>query len=318
MKYGILLCILCLLLAGTASAISVNPVVAGRTIQPGAVVSVPVISTAPITFDSSVHGATVYLDGNLLGSDEAHSKTPVTDNEVPAGDHTATFRLAGYKDFVMNFHVDAGRPQTMYAQLQQSFNVAVRQDMTPVALVTTTPPTLRVTIRPVTMITTATQTFMTNPTIKPDARVSTASNLVRQAGGGQGSRDENGKLDISDDISGFAKGDGEVSEETPVITHIEFVDTFLGNIFGGLFGQSVPKPPVNTSFTGPTIPPGTSFVFDAYWVAPVIDHGATIYIGEERLNVTHALNQAAGTNPAAVPPAGFDDKVPSLTRIGWF
>ena len=71
MKYGILGFIICLLLVGMVSAISVNPAIASKTIQPGSVVSVPVHNTAVITFDSSVHGATVYLDGNLLGADDS-------------------------------------------------------------------------------------------------------------------------------------------------------------------------------------------------------------------------------------------------------
>ena len=309
MKYGILGCILLLLLLiGTASAAPINPAIAGRTIQPGAVVSVPVISTAAITFDSSVHGATVYLDGSLLGADEAHSKTPVTDNEVPAGDHTATFRLAGYKDSVASFHVEAGKPQTIYAQLQQSLSVAARQD-----IITLSPRVSlqaeSVTIRPVNI--TTLPTFMTTPPVdKTVARLSPGTTILQQVG-----TQDTGKGDEGRDLP-----EGQlvpVAAVQPVQTSTGFFESVFGSIFGGLFGAA-PKPPMGGNLTGPTIPPGSTFVFDAYWVAPVIDHGATIYIGEERLNVTHALNQAVGTNPAAAPSAGYDDAVPTLTRIGWF
>ena len=311
MKYGILGCIICLLLVGMVSAISVNPAIASKTIQPGSVVSVPVHNTAVITFDSSVHGATVYLDGNLLGADTAHSVTPVTDNEVTAGDHTATFQLAGYQDSVMNFHVDAGKSQTMYAQLQKSFGVAARQN------ITTLSPRVSlqvqdITFSPVTITTTATPTFMTTaPVGTVAARLSPGTTILQQVGGG---------LDSGTGDQGRDLPEGQlppVVAAPPVQTNTGFFESIFGSIFGGLFGAA-PKPPVGGNLTGPTIPPGTSFALDAYWVAPVIDHGATIYIGEERLNVTHALNQAVGTNPAMAPPAGYDDGVPSLTRIGWW
>ena len=46
----------------------------------------------------------------------------------------------------------------------------------------------------------------------------------------------------------------------------------------------------------------------------VINQGATIFIGEEGLNVTHALNQAfyQGTGTCQ------NNSVPSLTVIGWW
>jgi hypothetical protein len=52
---------------------------------------------------------------------------------------------------------------------------------------------------------------------------------------------------------------------------------------------------------------------DSYTIAPVIDQGATVYIGEMDLNVTHALNQARGT----VTPED-NESVPTLTTIGWW
>ncbi len=356
MKFGILVCILCLFLAGTASAISVNPVIAGRTIQPGAVVSVPVINTAAITFDSSVHGATVWLDGNLVGSDEAHSKTPVTENEVTAGDHTATFKLDGYQDSVMNFHVEAGRSQTMYAQLSPSINMAlVRQDIAR----DVTLQAQRITLHPVTITTTATATPTPAPsTITCPAGYSCMSLAKAREDYGAGNYTQYSSTPcgfdktapgavisevciapagktvlrvpiraniVQQDIGGQEAGKGgggpnppieplpPVAEAPPAITHIGIIDSFLGNIFGGIFGHSVPKPPLNVTMVGPTIPPGQTFLVDSYTVAPVIDKGATIYIGEERLNVTHALNQARGTTTDAA-----NNAVPALTTIGWW
>ena len=50
-----------------------------------------------------------------------------------------------------------------------------------------------------------------------------------------------------------------------------------------------------------------------YTVAPTIDKGATIFIGEQGLNVTHALNQARGTTTPAAK-----NSLPTLTSIGWW
>jgi hypothetical protein len=310
MKYGILGCILFLILIGTVSAITVNPAIVKQTIQAPAVASVPVLNTAAITFDSSVQGATVYLDGKLLGADEAHSKTPVTDNTVTAGDHSATFKLAGYQDSIMRFHVDAGKTQTMYARLQPSPVVAARQNITTLAPRISLQAEV-VTIRPVNITTTTIPTFMTTATAGTvAARLSPGITILQQVG----------TLDTGKGDEGRTLPEGQlprVVAASPVQTNTGFLETIFGSFFGGLFGAA-PKPPMGGNLTVPTIPPGTGFVLDAYWVAPVIDHGATIYIGEERLNVTHALNQAIGTNPAMAPPAGYDDRVPSLTRIGWW
>ena len=51
----------------------------------------------------------------------------------------------------------------------------------------------------------------------------------------------------------------------------------------------------------------------AYPIAPIIDRGATIYIGEEGLNLTHALNRAGGLDGVAV-----DTEVPTNWTIGWW
>lgn len=299
MKYGILGCIICLLLIGTVSAITVNPAIGKQTIQAPAVASVPVLNTAAITFDSSVQGATVYLDGKLLGADGAHSKTPVTDNTVTAGDHSATFKLDGYQDSVMNFHVDAGKAQTMFARLQPLLSAGAVRQVQPGS----TRVQVQITgIQPV--------VITTPPEDKGVSRISPGITILQQVGTQDSSGgNEERALPESQRLP--------VAAIQPAPASNGFFDSIFGSIFGGLFGAA-PKPPMGGNLTGPTIPPGTSFVFDAYWIAPVIDHGATIYIGEERLNVTHALNQAVGTNPATEPPAGYDDGVPTMTRIGWF
>jgi hypothetical protein len=125
MKAIAVLCILCLLIVGTVSAATINAALITSANKPASVVAVNRLTA--ITFDSNVHGATVYLDDALVGSDEAHSKTPVTDNLVTTGNHTATFRLSGYKESVVPFYVEAGKPRTIYAQLQPSLIAIARQ-----------------------------------------------------------------------------------------------------------------------------------------------------------------------------------------------
>ena len=51
----------------------------------------------------------------------------------------------------------------------------------------------------------------------------------------------------------------------------------------------------------------------SYVVAPDIDQGATIYIGEAGLNLTHALNRAGGLDGAAL-----DRTEPTNWTIGWW
>ncbi|MFA5267673.1 MAG: DUF3821 domain-containing protein [Methanoregula sp.] len=51
----------------------------------------------------------------------------------------------------------------------------------------------------------------------------------------------------------------------------------------------------------------------SYMVAPDIDRGATIYIGEEGLNLTHALNRAGGLDGDAV-----DSTEPTNWSLGWW
>jgi len=112
---------------------------------------------------------------------------------------------------------------------------------------------------------------------------------------------------------------GEGQSPPAAVTHIAFIDSFIGSLFGNFFGHEEPKPLNAPSPPGSMIPgkvtivPGPFLTLDSYRVAPVIDRGATIYIGEGQLNVTHALNQARGTLSA-----GGDNGMPTLTRIGWW
>ena len=51
----------------------------------------------------------------------------------------------------------------------------------------------------------------------------------------------------------------------------------------------------------------------------IINQGATVFIGEQGLNVTHALNGAYyGQSCGALIPCGEDNLVPPLTTIGWW
>ncbi|MHB8053611.1 MAG: DUF3821 domain-containing protein, partial [Methanoregula sp.] len=51
----------------------------------------------------------------------------------------------------------------------------------------------------------------------------------------------------------------------------------------------------------------------------IINQGATVFIGEQGLNVTHALNDAYyGASCGAVIPCGEDNTRPVLTTIGWW
>ncbi|OPX61796.1 MULTISPECIES: DUF3821 domain-containing protein [unclassified Methanoregula] len=71
----------------------------------------------------------------------------------------------------------------------------------------------------------------------------------------------------------------------------------------GLFGGKTPaKPPAVVNVAGPTIPPGGTIPLTYYTVAPEIRGGATVYIGEQNLDLTKALNGAAGTPLDGVPP----------------
>src|SRR5512133_2187585 len=50
----------------------------------------------------------------------------------------------------------------------------------------------------------------------------------------------------------------------------------------------------------------------------VINQGATIFIGEEGLNVTHALNQAYYVSNGIAATPVMNNSAPPLTVIGWW
>ena len=105
--------------------------------------------------------------------------------------------------------------------------------------------------------------------------------------------------------------------EPPAITRIGIIDSFIG-MFSGLFGNPAPKPPVTPVILTPTgvvFDPSLRHWFGSYRVATTIHPGATVYIGEEHLNVTDALFEIVpimGISPADGP------RVPEATKIGWF
>ena len=247
MRSSAALCLLCLVIIGTVSAATLNTAIIRSANQQ--VSLVPIAHVSAITFNSSVPGATVSLDGALVGSDEAHSKTPVTVISIAAGSHTAIFRLSGYKDFTTTFSVEAGKPQTIFAQLQPAV-----------------------------------------------ARVAINTNIVQPAIVGQ-----------------------QIAPMTTpaVITHITAVDSFINTATSGLF--SVIRPSTDT-----TVRPGLDIqrsasedaIIRSNFVivdstAPIIDHFADVFIGEQGLDVTHALN-AAYEEPCDL------DRTPPVTTIGWW
>jgi hypothetical protein len=82
---------------------------------------------------------------------------------------------------------------------------------------------------------------------------------------------------------------------SPISGFFEFIN--------GLFGGKTPATsPATVNITGPTLPPGGTIPLTSYTVAPEIRGGATVYIGEQNLDLTKALNGAAGTSLDEVPP----------------
>lgn len=91
----------------------------------------------------------------------------------------------------------------------------------------------------------------------------------------------------------------------PVITHVVAVDSFLDRFTSGILGLFRPA---SSRVVNPAIQVRKSF--DIYYtVAPTIEQGATVFIGEQGLNVTRALNAAYGS--------ALDGK-PKVTVIGWW
>jgi len=90
-------------------------------------------------------------------------------------------------------------------------------------------------------------------------------------------------------------GDGATStQQNPVHTYTSAGTYNVNLIVYNILGE---KAEIKKEITVTVLAPGT-----------VIEQGATVFIGEGGLDVTHALNEAQG-----LPPDG----TPSLTRIGW-
>jgi hypothetical protein len=336
----IVFCFLCVLLIGSVTAATMNAVVLKPANQQASVVAVN--RFAAITFDSSVHGATVSLDGESIGS------TPVTVNLVAAGNHTAIFRLSGYREHVATFYVEAGKPQTIYAQLQQSpsvvglrtvytisaqkvqnIEVKTRAELPPSTIVPSPTPTLFPCPVNTTCMSLAkalstygadgyTQ-YSPNPcnfiqvralykekvaeyciarkyASKPAGRITlNLSNIVEPAGVVQN------PVGIVKPVQALPV---PVTHSPPVITNVVIVDSFIEGISSGIFNIFRPGPAlaVNPGIQAQPISAG-------YVVAPVIDQGATLFIGEQGLDVTGALNEAYGSER---------DSIPMVTRIGWW
>ncbi len=68
---------------------------------------VQVIPRGTVNFDSNPRGATVYVDGNVVGT------TPTGALEFNAGTYTATYRIAGYADASQQFTVAANQNRSI-------------------------------------------------------------------------------------------------------------------------------------------------------------------------------------------------------------
>ena len=67
-----------------------------------------------------------------------------------------------------------------------------------------------------------------------------------------------------------------MKEDALVITHIGVIDSFLGTVFGGLFGNTPAKPKLNVTLVGPTLVPGLNYTQSSYYaVAPRIGPART-------------------------------------------
>jgi hypothetical protein len=69
--------------------------------------------TAPLVVESRPPGASVYLDGKLVGT------TPLTIPDVNAGAHAIRLELAGYRRWTASARVVAGEPNRVAASLER-------------------------------------------------------------------------------------------------------------------------------------------------------------------------------------------------------
>jgi len=124
----------CLLVAGSASAVAINPasVGAAKTIEPvSPQVQRNVASVLPVTIVtqqgrgmlevySVPSGATVTLDGTTNSGE----KTPVK-YSLFAGSHTVVIALEGYNDYTETFNLDAGAIKSINADLVRKPGISV-------------------------------------------------------------------------------------------------------------------------------------------------------------------------------------------------
>lgn len=85
-------------------------VVAGQTTSINATLS-PTVRRGTVDFDSNPRGATVYVNGQNLGT------TPVYSVSYNVGTYTAVYRLAGYADTTQQFTVVANQDSTLSASM---------------------------------------------------------------------------------------------------------------------------------------------------------------------------------------------------------
>lgn len=352
MKRGIFILLLCLLLAGTASGLQAGTVLVKQTVSPA--LASATLRAAPVSFNATVTGAVVYIDGKLAGSDEAASRTPVTISDIAAGNHTATFRHDGYKDYTTKFSALVGKPQVVAGILEPLPSTILKKEVVTV----TVRKVEAAKILPVSISTTVTTS--TPPTTSPlvicsgDYSCMSEAAAIKQFGSGNYSR-------VPDSPCGYEKAaptglsmpkycfagrsipqkvalapalvaiHAPVTTETVIpnppvepagVMKAESPDNgsggFLGSLFGmfgGLFGKPAPRSPGFESPAGTMPDPALIHPVNSYRVATTIEKGATVYIGEENLNVTHALN---GARLLEVYHVGALDETPSLTRIGYF
>lgn len=81
----------------------------------------PIRRTGTVSFDSNPRGATVYLDGNHVGS------TPTGRMRVDEGTHTARFTLPGYQDSNVRFNLSRGDDRQVSTSLQRAFGTLIIQ-----------------------------------------------------------------------------------------------------------------------------------------------------------------------------------------------
>jgi hypothetical protein len=126
MKRIAVVLLLCLLIAGTVSAVAINPALVGaaKTIAPAVEKNGISVSRVPVTLVtqpgrgmlevySVPSGAIVTLDGNTNPGE----KTPIK-YSLFAGPHTVVLSLAGYQNYTETFNLDVGAVRDINADMK--------------------------------------------------------------------------------------------------------------------------------------------------------------------------------------------------------